>query len=243
MLGRCKETCERIIEEIRRKDPEELSRVTGNGASGSETRVIDKLAEDIILESFPEFSILSEEAGFIDRHSDDILVVDPIDGTKNAIKGLPLYTVSIAIAKKTLSDASFGFVENLATREVFHAEKGYANEKKVRDNERIVMLSMDSESYKYAGDLKAMGYDIRSLGCSSLEMCYVATGAAELYLHAKSSLRVIDIASSLLFLRDACGECYDFNSHKRLDKTLSLSERFGLVALKGGMSIEDLNFL
>ncbi|MDY6985193.1 MAG: inositol monophosphatase family protein [Candidatus Thermoplasmatota archaeon] len=246
MIGRCVDVCERIFEEINKKDMRDLSSVIGMGASRSETRAIDKMAEDMIIESFPEFSILSEEAGFIDRHSDEILVVDPIDGTKNAVRGLPFYTVSIAVGKKTLSDISFGFVENPVTREIFHAERGkgsYVGKDKLRpldSKEELAMLSMDPESYKHAGKLRALGYDIRSIGCSSLEMCYVATGAANAYLHAKKSLRVIDIAASLLFLREAGGECYAFGTSEKLDKPLTLEERFGLLALKGGESVEDL---
>jgi len=245
MIGRCRDVCERISEEIHGRSPEELARLIGTGASGSETRAIDRIAEDIILDEFPDFSVLSEEAGFVDRHTDALLVVDPIDGTKNAIRGFPLYTVSIAIAERMLGDVSFGFVENLATREVFHAEKGkgsFIDGDRVRtmDAERMAMLSMDSESHRYAGAVRALGYDIRSLGCSSLEMCYAATGAVDFYLHAKASLRVIDIAASLLFLREAGGECYDFASREVLDKRLTLDERFGLIALRGGVRIEDL---
>jgi fructose-1,6-bisphosphatase/inositol monophosphatase family enzyme len=245
MIGRCRDVCDRISEEILGRSPRELAEVTGIGASGSETRAIDRIAEDVILDEFPDISVLSEEAGFVDRHTDALLVVDPIDGTKNAIRGLPLYTVSIAVAERRLGDVSFGFMENLATGEVFHAELGkgsFINGDRVRamDTERMAMLSMDSESHRYAGAVRALGYDIRSLGCSSLEMCYAATGAADFYLHAKASLRVIDIAASLLFLRESGGECYDFAGRAVLDRRMTLEERFGLIAVRGGMDIEDL---
>ena len=250
MLGRCTDVCDIIKSRLGEMDRKSLSKVVGIGASRSETREMDRIAEEVIVESFPEVSILSEEAGFIDRKSDAVLVVDPIDGTKNGIRGLPVYSVSIALAEESLDDTSFGFVENLATGEIYHSEKdkgSYLNGKKIesaRDGETMALVSLDSESYAYVEKLRSLGYtDMRSLGCASLEMCSVATGAAGIYFHAKKSLRVIDIAASLLFLREAGGECYEFRFLDRLDKALSLEERFGVVAISGGEEIEDLNSL
>src|SRR3989338_5350646 len=50
-----------------------------------------------IKKSFPKHSILSEETGFEDNNSDYKWVIDPIDGTHNFLRGIPLVGVSIAL--------------------------------------------------------------------------------------------------------------------------------------------------
>ena len=59
-----------------------------------------KVAEDAILEFMDQKDIqanlLSEEAGFVDRGFDEVLVIDPVDGTFNAVQGIPFFSISIA---------------------------------------------------------------------------------------------------------------------------------------------------
>ena len=71
------------------------------GADGTPTSLIDKIAEDVILEKLDELgldvNVLSEEAGYIDRGGTKTLVMDPVDGTFNCIMGLPLYETAQAL--------------------------------------------------------------------------------------------------------------------------------------------------
>jgi Archaeal fructose-1,6-bisphosphatase and related enzymes of inositol monophosphatase family len=243
MLERSLRVSETIREKIEKAREEgiNLSEVVGKGASGSETEVIDRIAEDVIIESFPDISILSEEAGFIDRKSEKILIVDPIDGTKNGIRNIPLYSVSLAIGEKDLGDVTVGFVQNLVTKEYYYAEKGngaYYNGKKMErmnvNDKPLACIHPEFRDYTLLEMIGKKGFwNIRSLGAASLEMCFVATGSADLYLHSKRSLRVIDIAASLLILREAGGECYDFETKEKLNRKLNLKERFGLIAFFG----------
>src|SRR5439155_707517 len=75
--------------------------VVGRGADGAPSTRIDRLAEETVLRVLDyegaALNVLSEEAGFIDRGGKAILVLDPIDGTHNAIRGIPTYSVSLAI--------------------------------------------------------------------------------------------------------------------------------------------------
>jgi hypothetical protein len=85
------------------------------GADGSPTLQIDKVAEDVILgyvnEEHLKWNILSEEAGLIDNSGDRTLVIDPIDGTYNAVMGVPFYSVSLALGTNRLSDIEYGLVQ------------------------------------------------------------------------------------------------------------------------------------
>jgi fructose-1,6-bisphosphatase/inositol monophosphatase family enzyme len=122
------------------------------GADGTPTSKIDKVAEDAILnylgKNNVELNVLSEEAGFIDRGADMTLVMDPIDGTINASRGIPIYSVSLAIGKHSLADLEEGLVYNLVSGDAFYAAKGkgaHLNDKKVRvssrDKKGVVLMA------------------------------------------------------------------------------------------------------
>ena len=109
------------------------------GADGTPTSEIDKVAENaalmhIQLNSLP-INVLSEEIGFVDNGADETLVMDPIDGTTNAIAGIPYYTVSLAVGRSSISDIRIAYLRNLATGDEYTAEKGkgaYKNGKRMR---------------------------------------------------------------------------------------------------------------
>lgn len=68
---------------------------------------VDKAAEaeiiEIIQKSYPDHTIISEERGALEGKDSDIQwVIDPLDGTTNFVKGLPHFSVSIAIRVKTV---------------------------------------------------------------------------------------------------------------------------------------------
>ncbi|EQD64600.1 bifunctional inositol-1 monophosphatase/fructose-1,6-bisphosphatase, partial [mine drainage metagenome] len=72
---------------------------TGMGADGTNTSVLDKVCEDIIIRRINEYdlpyNIVSEEIGFVDRGYNLNLVIDPLDGTFNAENEIPLYSMSV----------------------------------------------------------------------------------------------------------------------------------------------------
>ena len=78
------------------------------GADGTPTSQIDKVAENAammyIQRNAVPVNVLSEEIGFVDNGAEETLVMDPIDGTSNAIAAVPYYTVSLAVGRSSLSD-------------------------------------------------------------------------------------------------------------------------------------------
>ncbi|MCD6467816.1 MAG: sugar kinase, partial [Thermoplasmata archaeon] len=105
-----------------------LGRKIGIGADGTATEYIDKIAEDIAIKyvrkSKVAVNILSEEAGFLDFGGEYTLIIDPIDGTRNAVRGIPFYATSIAVGKDTLNSVEYGIVMNIPTGDTYIAEKG-----------------------------------------------------------------------------------------------------------------------
>jgi fructose-1,6-bisphosphatase/inositol monophosphatase family enzyme len=227
-------------------DFSERAAEVGMGADGTPTCRIDQVAEEALLKLMEQrnvpLNVLSEEAGLIDRGYDRTLVMDPVDGTYNALMGIPFYSVSLAVCTKTMNDATHGIVRNLVTADTFYAEKGRGatwNEKRIRvrpfeQASSVFMVYLGKYSAAATNAVVHKTRRTRSMGCSSLEMCLVAAGLADgFYLNSdvyERSLRVVDIAASALILREAGGELYDMHG-KVLDMSLDLKVRANCLAV------------
>ena len=125
-------TVDCIVRKVRRSSSTEFYKFGSNidiGADGTVTKYVDKIAEDaalsLIEKSKIKVNVLSEEVGFLDRGGKYTFVLDPIDGTRNAYRGIPFYSASLAIGKLKISDIEYGIVKNIPTGDIFTAEKGF----------------------------------------------------------------------------------------------------------------------
>ncbi len=247
MKGELKILAHKIVESIYRKvkktsltDFYKFESSIGVGAGGDVTKFIDKLAEDVAIDiinkSKIKINLLSEEAGFINNKGNYTFVLDPIDGTRNAYRGIPFYAVSLAIGKSKMSDVEYAIVKNIPTGDTFTAEKGHGaflNNKKigvpeVPHKEPLSSLALGINFDKITISL-AKKNKVRSLGAASLEMCMVAIGALDFYIIGKEYMRVIDIAASTLILREAGGFVKNIYGME-LDMPFNLDERSSVVA-------------
>src|SRR5919198_960743 len=101
---------------------ERLAETGSRGEGGDRTLVIDQASEDAVFAELDRlhaagarFTALSEERGYVDYGDPDVLVViDPIDGSMNAKRGLTHHALSIAVADgPTMADVAFGYVYDL----------------------------------------------------------------------------------------------------------------------------------
>src|SRR3954454_1751621 len=131
--------CRRAVDPVRsmldaRPTIAERVKETGTrGEGGDQTLLIDEAAEDVVFaeleklhEAGARFTAISEERGEVDFGSDELLVViDPIDGSVNAKRGLPHFALSVAIAEgPTMADVVFGFVQDFGPDEEWVAWRG-----------------------------------------------------------------------------------------------------------------------
>ena len=239
------------------------------GADGTPTSFIDIIAEDKlinILKNAPVFSyIVSEEIGELklgngtkrsivltdELRRDDIpedekpkfiFLVDPIDGTNNAIKEIPAYGISIAIADvpdgrlATLNDVQLGFISNFANGNFFEAEKGrgaWLNNEEVHPSDIVNISQMTLGGFTKTGTTEASklvdnARRMRVLGSVVLELSYVASGKYDAFLDLRGS-RIIDIAASKLILEESGGIITDKYGEK-LNNKLSIHEKTIVVA-------------
>lgn len=216
------------------------------GADGTPTARIDKVAENAVLMFLEregiELNVLSEEIGFVDRGGEETLVLDPIDGSNNAVAGIPYYTVSLAVGRNSLSGIRLGYLRNLVTEESYWAEKGKGA---FKNGERINVRKPDyrhlfimNYTGKYAHPEAFMiakrVNTSRNMGCSSLEMVLLAEGKADAFVMYSENYvrceRVVDIAASALILREAGGEVFDMDGNV-LDMPFDLEHRSNTVAV------------
>jgi len=236
-------TVDTVARKIKRAAKTEFHKFGNNlglGADGTITKYVDKLAENTALEvinrSKTKVNVLSEEIGFIDNNAEYTFVLDPLDGTRNAYRGISFYSVSLAVGKSRLSDVEYGIVKNIPTGNIFLAEKGHGafmNGKRIGvpeipDKEPLSSLALGKNCDKTTIRL-AKEEKVRSLGSSSLEMCMVAIGGLDYFVIGKEYLRVIDIAASTLILREAGGVVTNILGEE-LDMPFDLNERTSVVA-------------
>lgn len=239
------------------------------GADGTPTAYIDIIAEEKvinILKNSPYKSyLISEEVGELklgrgkvesitltqelrrtDIPDEDkpnfIFIVDPIDGTSNAIKEIPAYGISIAVANvpegrlATLEDVELGFISNFENGNFFEGEKGkgsWLNNEKVHPSNVINISNMTLGGFTKSNTITASklvdnARRMRVLGSVVLELSYVASGKYDAFLDLRGS-RIIDIAASKLILEEAGGIVTNKYGEK-LDNTLSIHEKTIVVA-------------
>ncbi|MDO5861940.1 MAG: inositol monophosphatase family protein [Thermoplasmata archaeon] len=225
---------------------EERGKKVCMGADGTYSSQVDKVAENAALmyieRNHLPLNVLSEEIGYVDNGGDEVLVMDPIDGTSNAIAGLPYYTVSLAVGKSHLSDIRLGYLRNLATGDVICAEKGKGafkngrpiHVRKAVPDDLFLMIYEGNGAHPDAFTVAKFVRSSRSLGCASLEMEIVAEGEADgFFMKAEKytrSVRIVDIAASTIILREAGGEVYDLDNNV-LEMPFDLEHRSNFLAV------------
>jgi fructose-1,6-bisphosphatase/inositol monophosphatase family enzyme len=243
LLVRMAHTVERgVVQERMSPNP---FRVVSMGADGTPTEEVDRIAEAQVL-SFLEqekldWNLLSEEIGYVHRGGDRVLVLDPIDGSYNVLRGLPLGTVSLALGRETLGDVDVGVVHDIMSGSTYWATRGggaYNDGRRIttrdwRKGGDLFFLNLNHNSSQRVRGLAARARRIRSLGSASLEISLVAKGSGDLYLSESNSetanLRVTDIAAALLILKEAGGNALRADGSP-LEMPLTLKERTSVLA-------------
>jgi fructose-1,6-bisphosphatase/inositol monophosphatase family enzyme len=195
--------------------------VVAMGADGTPTEELDRLAETEILKVLDaegvDWNLLSEEIGHVTRGGQSTLVVDPIDGTSNALRNLPFSTVSLALGRRDLSGIDVGLVRDLHRGTTYWAARGqgaFRDGRPIRTRSwnprsEIFFVNLGRPATERAARLAVKSRRIRSLGCASFEMLMVAQGSADGYFFENSpetrNLRATDVAAAYRILLEAGG--------------------------------------
>jgi myo-inositol-1(or 4)-monophosphatase len=224
----------------------------GIGAGGDRTFLIDRLAEDLIISELESsglpLSIISEECGRKEINGGGrTVLIDPIDGSKNAISGIPFYCTSIAIAEgDTIGSVTVAYVVNLINGDEFRAEKGKGA---FLNNERMVTQKED-DFFLVAYEAQAPGRDIprilpllaqshktRCLGATALDLAYLACGAVSVFVTPSPS-RSFDFGAGWLLAQEAGAVCTDMDGRALNAVELGLKKSAPLLA-SANQSLHD----
>ena len=194
--------------------------VVALGAGGDETTAIDAAAESAVvslLESLhaggAEFTLVSEELGERSFGADGLRVVlDPIDGSMNAKRGIPFFSVSIAVADgAVMRDVFFGYVFDFGTREEWTARRGegaFLNGERLDGpgpKEEVEMLSFEATTTELVAeqiaDMVGIADRTRIMGSLALSLCHLAAGRVDGVCSLKPA-RSVDIAAAQLLVRE-----------------------------------------
>ncbi len=215
------------------------------GADGTPTEKIDEAAENAALSVLEKdgrsMRFVSEELGEkrIGKKPEFTFVLDPIDGTFNAVNNIPFFCVPIAIGGSDLSDIRYGYVKNLVSGDVYTAEKGkgaFLNKRKIHVSNVSELSGLSVISYSHRPHAVPINNHkvrrVRVFGCAALELCYIASGIFDAFIDMRSMLRVTDIAASKLIVEEAGGVVTDGNG-KPLSTELDVTKRVNMVASNG----------
>src|SRR5918993_365241 len=241
------------------------------GAGGDISRKIDIVAEKAVLNTIKSSNIspviIGEECGIVNlnksysssssssnNNDNGFVIMDAVDGTTNAIRGIPFSCCSLAFANEfKLSSVTDAVVLDLFTGDIYSASKqkgSFFNNKKIS-----VRNEKDFSSLTSLEDLKSIDVligtnvsgvppnildeiskvisfssHIRHFGANALELCYFARGFMDAYIDIGGKIRSTDIAAAYLIAKEAGGKLYSSNGQE-LDSELGLKNKLSFYAV------------
>jgi myo-inositol-1(or 4)-monophosphatase len=241
-LGVCRRAAQAAEAIVANTSREERARETSRGAGGDMALAIDRDVEDAVIAELERFgvgaTVITEERGTLEVAGGGgvTIVVDPIDGSLNAKRDMPLYALSIAVASgPTMADVEFGFVD--AFGETFWAERGGGafldGERLAVGGSELEILAVESarpELVAAASErLAATGARrLRMIGSIALSLCYVGAMRFDAMLSLRPC-RSVDAAAAQLVVREA-GGVVSFPDAGELGAPLDLDMRSRVLA-------------
>lgn len=185
----------------------------------------DIKSEKILIETlkyfYPNATYITEESGKIEG-DEEIIIIDPIDGTSNFIHGIPF--VAIVVARMKNDEITDGVIFNPILNDFFWASKGkgaWCNNKRLRVSKRqdlnhcIVGTGIPHANTRYSNYLKEIdniskySSGIRRMGAASIDLAFVASGKLDAFW--EKNLNIWDVCSGVLLVREAGGKISTVN--------------------------------
>lgn len=219
----------------------------GVGEGGDRSLAIDRRSEDIVFRELERlhaegyaFTAISEERGEVAFGTGDgaRVIVDPLDGSLNARRMLPSFSLSLAVASgPTMADTDVAYVHDFGSGEEYFARRGEG-------------ASLDGEELRARGPgfglevvgiegakperlipvldaLQGKAYRMRSVGSIAISLCYVGGGRFDAMMTGRAS-RSVDAAAGQLIAREAGAQVAFAGGG--LDVSLDLDARYHVAA-------------
>ena len=231
----------------------------GDGEGGDETTAVDASAEAAVVRRLEAvaaagagFTLVSEELGERVFGSGDgaRVVVDPIDGSVNAKRGIPFFSLSIAVASgPSLGDVELGYVYDFGSGEewVAHSGEGAFLDRRPLDGpgpkEEVEILALEATRTDLAAErltgMVGFADRTRIMGSLALSLCHLAAGRLDAVCSLKPA-RSVDIAAAQLLVRER-GLAIDLPAAQPFEAApLDLAARSPVVAAATSVRCADL---
>jgi myo-inositol-1(or 4)-monophosphatase len=214
-----------------------MGEVLSVGFGGDSTTVADKIAEGALVYELKDLEpeINSEERGLISIGDSKLrLVIDPLDGSTNFSRGIYPWAISV-YAEEIDGTPLAGVVYDPMKKSVFYAEKGrgaFQNNSKISAIQRpleesvaSVFLYSQKEFSTITRGMELIRPRIKQFvrhGCGALELCWLASGKLDLFLHLTPDTRPHDYLAGLLILEEAGGIFSDTSGNRPVPGKSSL---------------------
>jgi myo-inositol-1(or 4)-monophosphatase len=230
-------TCRACVEDVRAvlealPTRAEREPVLRRGMGGDDTTAVDQAAEDAIVArlsgAVPDFVLVSEELGerVFGAGGPVRIVADPIDGSVNAKRGIPFFSLSLAVAEgPAMKDVLFGYVYDFGSGEEWTAERGtgaYLDGDRLggqRPKETIEILSFEATTTPIVAEripaVLGLAGRLRVMGSLALSLCHLAAGRVDAVVSLKPT-RSVDVAAAQLLIRE-CGLAIELFDDAPLD--------------------------
>ena len=236
---------------------EEAAGDFGIGAGGDISRNIDVTAENTVIDYFKEQKfecvILGEECGRVELSPNPkgYIIMDAIDGSANAVRGIPFFCCSLAFATDDkLSSITDAAVTNLTTGEIFWASKGkgaFLGEKKISVQNKkplykIIGINTSGASSEQLKKLEPVFQNhnhTRHFGANALEMAMLAQGLIDIYIDFRGKIRIQDLAAGYLLVKEAGGLILNENLEP-LESDLSYETRLSFVTVANKEILDEI---
>ena len=183
---------------------------------------VDRRLVESLQELLPSAGFISEESGESGGDKEYYWVIDPIDGTTNYIHGSGTFCISVALIRNEVP--VLGVVYEPTKNELYYAwegSKAYLNGNPINcSSNRLFSKAMVGFGFSYREELTrritpfvselSQKTSTRCMGSAAAELCYIAKGAYDGYIH--NDLHIWDIAAASLILKQAGGNIRDFSA-------------------------------
>jgi myo-inositol-1(or 4)-monophosphatase len=219
--------------------------IVGTGMGGDETTAIDEAVERGAIarldELLDDYTLVSEEIGEVVKgRGAPRLVLDPIDGSLNAKRGVPHFCLSLAVANgATMKDVEFGYVYDFGSGEEWTArsrEGAWVDGNRlggVRPKDAIELLAFEatltSSIAEKASAVVGVAHRLRVMGSLALALCNLAAGRLDAVCSLKGA-RSVDIAAAQLLIKEVGLAIELFEHPPFADAPLDLEPRSRVVA-------------
>lgn len=219
----------------------------GRGAGGDISRRIDILAEKTVLDYLREINfsckVFGEECGLVEilDNPEGFIIMDAVDGSTNAVRGIPFSCCSLAFATSDkLSSVTDAVIIDLYNGDLYSASKGngaFMNGRKItvhKEKPLYFVVGLDlsgisADSLQRLAPIISASSHIRHFGAVALELAIFSRGLVDLFVDLRDKLRITDVAAGYLIATEAGGIIVGRNLDP-LECDLGYDKRISFVA-------------